>query len=313
MTLCSTKLATHSLHVSVKEDETIVQHHHTECTPEAPSINVANLSLDLQGWRFFPYSECSPQHRQHLLAGSVIQLYHPEGDAYLCASSACYKRKPTLIRFDGRQPVKTFFVVEKPEPLLGGIINVSEAVRFRHATSGRYLAILRGAAIAADCAAPMVSRGNGRFRSHSASFSFRGKLPLLSERREVVLVSPMDLDSQEFQDSTLFSLHPVAAVGDAITLSAQAKTETLRLQHVKTQFWLHNTNEFISRDKASWSGSGSSQGSYKFIATRDRHDEDAFVMVRGCCMLAIDVLMHRKMHAASCAASSNSHLMHSFI
>jgi hypothetical protein len=287
VTLCSTKLATHSLHVSTPaEDALMVQQ--KKDSHDALLRNQANLCLDLQGWRFFPYNECTPELRKDLLAGSVIELFHPEGDAYLSASSANFKRHPALIRYSGqRRPVKTLWIIEHARPLAGGVIPVNEGVRFKHVPSGRYLAIFKDAAGDSCSSAPghsaealHLSRQHSsplkkRTSLHQRTFHRRFSTLTRSPQLPTTLISPSEIGPAEFEKATLFSLHPVSGEGDTIALTSSNTTETLRLQHVDTEFWLHNT---VSSSDVAGSKAHSSQGAFKFVATRDRHDQDAFLL-----------------------------------
>jgi hypothetical protein len=72
VTLNSTKMATHSLHVSGTYGH-----------------NEVDLSIDIQGWRFIRYSSLAASSL--LQAGSPVQLFHPESEAFLSASTAFYK------------------------------------------------------------------------------------------------------------------------------------------------------------------------------------------------------------------------------
>ena len=74
--LQSTKMATHSLHVSGTSGN-----------------NEVDLSADVMGWRFIRYNQSSPSTPSLLQAGSPVQLFHPESDAFLSASTAFYKPK----------------------------------------------------------------------------------------------------------------------------------------------------------------------------------------------------------------------------
>ena len=82
--------------------------------------------------------------RANLTSGAPIQIFHSDAQAFLSASTALYNRSPNLVRYKGRPPVKTTWLIEKRQPTQGGTLWFGEGVRLKHVPSGRYLAVEMG-------------------------------------------------------------------------------------------------------------------------------------------------------------------------
>jgi len=190
-----------------------------------------------------------------------VHLFHPEADALLSASTSRYKKNPALVRYKGNtQPVKSMWVVEKYSGSQGGEIHFGEHVRFKHLTSGRYLAV-------------------------ESSLSDEST-------REIVLWCPREMKVDDFDDVTLFALYPMSnedgAVNSAgVGLATATSTRMLHVQHVSSGCWLHNTKVINVHEQESPAKTnvvkqkGFSEGSFKCAVSKERHDQaNSFVHIQ---------------------------------
>lgn len=245
VTLVSAKIPTSCIHVS-----------------GTPGANEVNLSSAIHGWRVLRYLERTPQYKEHLFYGAAVRLYHPEAQAMLSASTSAIKREPALAPWappasagNDTDSCKSIWLAESKNLARGGAVQWSDGVRFRHMTSGRYLAV----------------------ESNSPATPGRD-----SGREMTLLAPPTSTDAKEvaaFDANTLFRLHAVEPTQETVVTKRNGESQTARLQHIATGRWLTNTKATTGTrgaPKGAEVSAGTRGLKLKVAASSTRQDEDAF-------------------------------------
>jgi hypothetical protein len=211
--------------------------------PQTSDIGTAGY-----GWKLHRYRSVSAQDaRDFMQIGQAVRLYHPEAEAFVCASAdkgaaACperghkaYLQPVGMHGVRGRRSfnpehrqnmsTKQIFVIESGEDIgfkqIGGTATWSKAFRFRHVASGKYLMIEPEKPATDSCPVP-----TGKCIAQILRLVH---LPMGTGQGE--------RSDDEIRKNTKFKLHPTKEGKDFGETNIPHMTD-FRMQHCATGHWL---------------------------------------------------------------------------